>query len=184
MASPKEYRRQIKDLGLERMEITASSIAEARDALRRIRSLQKELRRIKRSINLDVRAIRTNYSQRMSTAASTSSAVATLFGKRKLAGQLRADEKRRLRMERDRALRPYESIKLAIDDLLVQMDSAKARLQAFIEEAKTQAQTEKRAAGVKKTTRDTDPLTGFCPQCGTPVAESDKFCRSCGNQLQ
>jgi len=184
MASPKEYRRQIKDLGLERMEIKASSIAEARDALRRIRSLQKELRQIKRNINLDMKAIRANYSQRMSTAASTSSAIVTLFGKRKLAGQLRADERRRLRMERDRTLQPYESIKLTIDDLLVQMDSAKARLQAFIEEAKTEAQAEKRATGVKKTTTDSGPLTGFCPQCGTPVAESDKFCRNCGNRLQ
>jgi rubrerythrin len=183
VASPEEYRRQIKDLGLERMEIKASSIAEAIDALKRTRGLQKELRQIKRNIDLDMKTIRADYGQRMSTAASASSAIVTLFGKRKLAGQLRADEKRHLRLERDRTLQPYESIKLTVDDLLVQMDSAKAQLQAFIEEAKAETQAEKRVASARKTATDAGSSISFCPQCGTPVAESDKFCRGCGNQL-
>jgi hypothetical protein len=27
---------------------------------------------------------------------------------------------------------------------------------------------------------DEDPSTGFCPQCGRPVTENDRFCRHCG----
>jgi len=112
VASAKQYGQQIKNLGLELMEIKVSSLSE-----------------MKRNVNLEMKTIRSAYRERMSTAASTSAGIVTLFGKRKLAGQLRADEKRRLSRERDKALRPYENVKLTIDDLLVQMDSAKTKLE-------------------------------------------------------
>ncbi len=177
MASAQEYRRQIKNLGLERLEIQASSSTEAKEVLRKLRALQKELRQIKKNINLDMKGIRAVYQQRMSTAAATSSTVVSLFGKRKLAGQLRADEKRRLRMERDRKLQPYESIKLAIDGILTQIDNAKIKLQAFIEEVKTKEQAKKETAKPKSASKN------YCPQCGAQVSKSDKFCRECGHML-
>ena len=184
MASPNQYLQQIKELGLEHMEIKASSIGEAKDTLRRIRNVQKQLRQIKRTINLDMKNIRSDYSQKTSTAASTSSAIVGLLGKRKLAGQMRADEKRRLRMERDRTLQPYESIKLTIDDLLIQMDSAKDQLQAFIEEAKLEEQSKKQATSTKRPATDVSPAGTVCPQCGAPVTESDRFCWNCTHRLQ
>ncbi len=184
MASPDEYLRQIKELGLERMEITVSSIVEAKDTLKRIRGIQAELRQIKRKTNLDMKTIRAEYRQKMSTAALTSSAIVGLLGKRKLAGQMRADEKRRLRMQRDRTLQPYESIKLTIDDLLIQMDSAKAQLQAFIEEAKLKERSKKQAASTKRPATDISASGDVCPQCGAPIAESDRFCWNCAHRLQ
>ena len=183
MTSPQEYRRRIKELGLDRMEIRASSIPEAKDVLKRIRRLQKELRQIKKNINLDMKAIRAAYTQKMATAASTASGIVSLFGKRKLAGQLRADEKRRLRMERDRVLQPYESLKLTIDDLLVQMDAAKDQIQMFIEETKSRADPNIRSSTATKATT-TDVESGFCPQCGASIAKSDRFCRRCGHKLR
>ncbi|RLI51184.1 MAG: hypothetical protein DRP09_19470 [Candidatus Thorarchaeota archaeon] len=183
MASPSQYRSQIKNLGLDNLEMTASSIAEAKNAIKRTRNLQKMLRQIKQNINLDMKTIRANYRQKMSTAASTSSTIVTILGKRKLAGQMRASEKRRLRMERDRTLQPYESIKLMIDDLLIQMDSAKAQFQAFIEEIKSEEQLTKQSTSAKKTVAGANTSTNFCPQCGTLATESDRFCRNCGNRL-
>jgi len=133
---------------------------------------------MKRNVNLEMKTIRSAYRERMSTAASTSAGIVTLFGKRKLAGQLRADEKRRLSRERDKALRPYENVKLTIDDLLVQMDSAKTKLEVFIEEAKTEEQAKKQAAKPKSASGS------YCPECGASVGKSDKFCRECGRALQ
>lgn len=183
MASPEQYWHRIKELGLDHMEIQVSTVSEAKETLKHIRKLQKELRQIKKNINLDMKAIRALYSQKISTAASTTSGILSLFGKRKLAGQLRADERRRLRMERDRTLQPYESLKLTIDDLLIQMDAAKERLQMFIEKAKSQSESDMRSStdsDVPKTNAESD----FCPQCGTPIEKSDKFCRNCGHKLR
>lgn len=184
MTAPKEYRRQISELGLDHMEILVSSLAESKAALTKVRSLQKQLRQIKRNINLDMKAIRAEYRQRVSTAAAGSSAILSLFGKRKLAGQMRAGEKRRLNAERDRKLAPYEDLKLTIDDLLVQMDAAKVRLGNLIEEAKAEEQAQKQASRVRKTTSREGASTKFCPQCGQAVDQSDGFCRECGYRLK
>jgi len=182
MTSPKEYQHQIKSLGLEDLKIRVTTVAEAKEAQRQIRDLQRKLRQIKKSINIDMKAIRVEYNQRISTAASTSSALVSLFGKRKLAGQLRADEKRRLRMERDRALQPYDALKLQIDNLLAQLDSVKYNLQIFIEDAKTKTQVKRQTHQKKKGESSADSV--FCPQCGALVAKADKFCRNCGNKLK
>jgi hypothetical protein len=184
MASPEEYRRQIKELGLDRMEIRASSLAEAKAALTKVRGLQKQLRQIKRNINLDMKAIRAEYRQKSSSAGAGSSAVLTVLGKRKLAGQARADAKRRLSTERDRKLAPYANLKLMIDDLLTQMDNAKVQIEGFIEEAKAEDQAQKQAAKAQKTAAREGAPVSFCPQCGLAVVEqSDRFCRQCGHGL-
>ncbi|NPA71217.1 MAG: zinc ribbon domain-containing protein [Gammaproteobacteria bacterium] len=180
MASPKEYWQRIEELGLDHMEIEVSSIAEAKTALRRVRGLQKELRQIKKNINLDMKSIRAMYRQKMATAASTTSSIVSLFGKRKLAGQLRADEKRRLRMERDSILEPYESLKFTIDNLLLQLDAAKEQIQQFIEDTKHQSGENKQSLS---STKELDTETIFCPQCGVVVEKTDKFCRNCGYKL-
>ena len=188
MSSPDRYRRQIKDLGLDRMRIKASTIAEAKEFLREIRRLQKELRQIKRNINLDIKAYRAEYRRRSSSAASTSSAVLSLFGKRRTAGRLRAEEKRRLARERDRAIAPYESLKLTIDDLIVQLDSAKDQLQIFIEQTRAEEQMKKQQMKTQqkksKQKTSTDKSSKYCPECGSLVAKSDKFCRECGSRLK
>lgn len=184
MTTTTEYRHQISELGLDRMEIRASSLAEAKASLTKVRSLQKQLRQIKRNINLDMKAIRAEYRQMTSTAAGTSSTIVGLFGKRKLAGQMRADKKRRLNAERDRKLAPYDTLKLTIDDLLTQMDDAKAQLQNFIEEAKAEEPAQKQASEARKAASRGGVSTSFCPQCGHATDESDKFCRGCGHGLK
>lgn len=178
MTSSQEYQQQILESSLARIDIEVASIAEAREALRQIRGEQKELQQLKRLINLDMKTIRAEYAERLSTAAAGASTIVALLGKRKLASQLRAEEKRRLRMERDRTLHPYTTQKLAIDGMLVRMDAAKDDLQDFIEEMK--AQHKAKPSPVKKIS---NIGARFCPQCGTAVDEHDKFCRQCGEKL-
>jgi len=124
------------------MEFTVSSVSEARDVLRQIRNHQKKLRQIKRDINATMKAIRAEYRQQSSNAASGASTVLTVMGDRKAAGKVRADAKRQLRRERDIKLQPYDETKLVIDDLLLQMDSAKAKIQKFIEDTKAEKEAE------------------------------------------
>jgi hypothetical protein len=183
MTSAEQYRHQISALGLDEMRLQASSLAEAQAALDNVRSLRKQLLQIKRNINLDMKTIRAEYQQRSSSAAAGSSAVMSLLGKRKLAGSLRADEKRRLSVERDRKLAPYDNVKLTIDDLLTQMEGGKTQLGEFIEEAKAEAQAAKVTSDGRKPVTPAKTSTKFCKQCGKAVGMSDKFCRDCGTRL-
>jgi hypothetical protein len=172
MTLPEEYMDEISGLGLrEDMLIEAHTIPEAKSAVRDIRNLERQLRQIKRNVNLDMKAIRAHYRQRMSTAAATSSAFVGLLGKRKLAGQLRADEKRRLRTERDRRLAPYDQVKYVVDHALNELEGAKGQLHQYIEEVGAEQQAEEQAP---------QPT---CPQCGGPTSDSDAFCRWCGRKL-
>jgi len=176
VATPKDYHRQISDLGLDKLTISASSAAEAKASMTPVRSLQQQLRQIKRYIDQDMKTIRAEYRDKSSTAASSSSSLLSAFGKRKLAGQVRADAKRRLSAQRDQQLKPYENLKLTIDDVLFQLDSAKLQLSDYIQEATAEKQAERTVGGGAKP-------TAFCPECGNEVDPSDKFCPLCGRKL-
>jgi len=65
MASAEEYRQQVSDLGLDRMEIEASSLAQGQAAAANVRRLQKELRQIKRNVNLDMKTVRPGCKQKI-----------------------------------------------------------------------------------------------------------------------
>lgn len=137
--SAKEYRKRLEELGLLRkggVELSASSVPEAKQALLHIKQLQLELRNIKRELSLEMKVIRQQYQQQMPSAGSGASSVLTLFGKRKAAGSIRADAKRHVAADRDRALSDYEAVKQTVDGLLVQMESAKLSFQQFIEQHK------------------------------------------------
>ena len=167
MTTPERYLQIISEMGLEHLEIQVSSISEAKQLLSQMRDYQRQLRFLKRDINSEMRAIRAEYTAKMASAASTTSGIVSLFGKRKLAGQIRAAEKRRLRSERDQILAPYENVKRVIDDLQIQIERAKVQLKAFIEQMRS---SEKAVEAV-------------CPQCHRPIAKEDKFCRHCGFRL-
>ena len=139
MASVDQYRRELKGLGLEKYTIKASNAAEAKAALADVRQKQKALRQMKARINLDMKAIRAEYDQKKQSAGSGGSVLIGMFGKRRAAGQYRAAAKRQVTAERDRRLQPYETLKMSIDDLLLQMDQAKIQIQQYIDQAKAQS---------------------------------------------
>lgn len=135
MATPEDYRRRISELGLlgkGGLALRANTAAEAKRLLPQIRQLQAELRTLKKAVNFDIKAIRMRYQQQMPTAGAGTSTVFSLFGKRKVAGSIRADAKRQLAAKRDREIGGYEQVKAMIDDLLLQLDRAKVTVQEFI----------------------------------------------------
>ncbi len=131
-----EYENRIKRLGLVR-QYSITSIAEARSARADLVQMQKELRLIKREIDADIKAIRAQFTQRMVSAAQTTSGILSVFGRKGMAGSIRADEKRRLKQEQDRILQPYLVLKLAIDSQILEYDKTKAQIDGMIAAAKS-----------------------------------------------
>jgi hypothetical protein len=137
VATPDDYRRRLADMGLlgkGGLEIKATTAAEAKQVLPQLRQLQADLRALKKEINLDIKQIRMNYQQQMPNAGAGASAVFSIFGKRKVAGSIRADSKRQLAAQRDQEIGGYERVKATIDDLLLQIDRAKLTIQQYITE--------------------------------------------------
>jgi len=106
-----------------------NTIPEAKQHLAAIRQMQKELRQVKRDLNVEMKAIRTRYKMRMDRA--QAGVLASLAG-RGAARRSQANKRRRLCEERDRTLAPYDSVKLAIDDALTQLDRIKLELQGWV----------------------------------------------------
>ena len=171
MRPPEEYLQQLEDMGLTNATFRADSITEARAVITRVRQMEQELRQIKRDINLDVKQIRHTYADKAANAGQGTAGLFTLFGKRKMAGSIRADAKRSVNRERDAMIAAYERVKLTVDDLLNQTAGVKAEMEAFIAEQKAEA------------AQATPRKGGFCPQCGAKVRKSDKYCAECGTQL-
>lgn len=131
MKSAPEYERAVK---AHNLNLSISTVADAKATLKDLTQSQKALRQLKKEITLDIKTIRVGYADRMVGAGATASGVFTLFGQRKTAGSIRADAKRRLKAEQDRQIAPYEQVKLMIDDMINQMDRAKIQLQNYIAE--------------------------------------------------
>lgn len=137
--TPKEYRERLEDLGLlgkNGVQLQASSVPEAKQALISIKQLQVELRGMKRELGLDMKVIRAHYQEQMPAAGSGVASMFSLFGKRKVAGSIRAGAKRDVAAQRNRALHEYEVLKQTIDDLLLQLEKAKLNFQRYVEEHK------------------------------------------------
>lgn len=182
MATAKEYRQRITNLGLDSLAISVSNKAEAEATLARLRELDQELKLMKRQLVQEVKEINASYSDLSARTASTSSSVLRLMGQRKIAGQVRADAKRNLASEKSRTTQPYEDVKLTIDDLLNQLAAAKPKLQDFIRNSKAD---EKSLAAADKSSprKKSTAANGYCSQCGTALTAGSKFCHSCGARV-
>lgn len=138
MNNAEDYRKKLMAMGLDELEITASSPEEAKKVLAEMRQRQKELRQLKSMLNLDMKTIRNDYEQKKQGAGEGGFALIGLFGKRGLATQHRANAKRQINAKRDQELRPYQNIKMTIDDLLLQIDQIKIQFQQYIDEKKAE----------------------------------------------
>jgi len=173
MSSATDFSQQVDSVGIDGINLSISTLPEAKEALLRFRSAERALRLIKRSVNAQQTSIRSDYQARKANAGSGGSVVFQLFGKRGAAGQYRAAAKRDLQNERDRVLAPYGDVKLRIDKILLQTADAKSQLVEFIAQLK---------AGSEPAITKTKTMTGakFCVKCGGKVSSSDRFCRDCG----
>ena len=140
MSSAEEYRKRIEEIvrgkwkkEAIKIEFAWESVPEAKQRLASIRQMQKELRQVKKEINVEMRAIRARYKAQADGA--QPGLVSVFRGRGAQRGSV-AGKRRKLREERDRALAPYETLKLAIDDALTQLDGAKLQLQSWIDQHK------------------------------------------------
>lgn len=134
MPSAADYIKRVRKI-LEEIEKfewqNLPEVNEAKQYLASIRQAQRELRQLKREINAEMKAIRADY--RAKSAKVQPSLLLSFLGKRRLASSLSADEKRRLRQERDSLLFPYDKVKLVIDDALTRLEKYKLAVQNFID---------------------------------------------------
>lgn len=110
-----------------------STIDEAKVLLKEVRHKQKQIQSIKQRVNQEIKEIRQEYKGYEANVQPPGGLTGFFMGK----GQKRssvARGKRSVAQRRDEALKPYESIKVAIDDLLVQMDGMKIALEKSIQE--------------------------------------------------
>ncbi|WP_101759917.1 hypothetical protein [Oceanicoccus sp. KOV_DT_Chl] len=174
MTSATEYENQIENLGIDGLEMSVSTAAEAKTLLAQCREKQKELHQIKKMINFEIKTIRANFKESITNAGAVTGGVFSVFGKRGIAGNIRAEAKRGMTRRRDSALSPYDDIKLYIDNLVLSLDSAKLKLQNYIAENKVEK-------NIKSKPSNESGL--FCTGCGCKVDKTHKFCSQCGGSL-
>ncbi len=116
------------------VQASGSGVDDAKTLLATVRQNQKQLRQIKKEINLDMKVVRAEYKQLWSEAKDRRSWWQQAFlGK---SATERARVRRETTRERDEKLQPYGQLKIDIDEMLVQMDGLKLKLQKYISENK------------------------------------------------
>ena len=125
MTSPEEYLSRLQEMGVDDITIAINTLDEARSTLTYLNALRKQLLQVKREVNADMKTIRAEYAQKLSTAGTGSEAFGQLMGTFGVKGakgrgkSSRAYARQNVRDKQAKALKPYEDIKLFIDDLIV-----------------------------------------------------------------
>lgn len=114
MISPKVYQKQIRDLGIEGMIISAGDAEEANIVLDKLNTIESVLIRIRYNIRMDTRAIRREYLKKIKKEE-----------QKRRSRHDKTKKKGHLMHERDMKVTPYEAIELVIDDYLRQITDAK-----------------------------------------------------------
>jgi hypothetical protein len=139
VASAKDYQKQVCDVlqakirkGEIKLKFRWESVPEAKATLAEIRQKQKRLRLIKKDVNAELRAIRARYSQKAGGV--SPGVISSLVLGKGTAKSLAASKRRNIRADRDRELQPYEEVKRIIDNALVELDEAKYRISAWLDQ--------------------------------------------------
>lgn len=134
MTTPDEYKTRLEAL---RVQLEIETAAEAKAALADIRYKQEQVRQIKREINLDMKEIQAQYQKRQLFADAAEDIFSQFSGQRKRTEQRSASaKKRKVEIERERALWPYETLKVSAGDLLLELERVKIHLQNLMEQEK------------------------------------------------
>lgn len=141
MAKADYYTKQISEIlgvpyhrGKWNLEFEFNTPNEAKQVLTVIRMKQKQLQQVKKMLGMEIKAIQQSY--RNEIAKVQPNALLSLFGGKGKARSLAADQKRRIAGDRDRAISPYENLKLTINNMLVSMDGMKIQVERYIQQNK------------------------------------------------
>lgn len=114
----------------QQMTITLDDPKSVKLQIKNINLIQKQLRAIKKEVNLAIREI--NQQATQTTPDSIISVGLDLFGKRKLAGQLRQSTRRAIQSEKISVRQPYMDTKDYIDQVLLEGDRLKLQAEQYL----------------------------------------------------
>ncbi len=112
------------------LKLTLDNPSSVKLQIKEINLIQKQLRAIKKEVNLEIKQINQTASQ--STPDSVISVGLDLFGKRKLAGQLRQSTRRAIQSEKINLRQPYINLKDYIDMVILEGDKLKLQAEQFL----------------------------------------------------
>lgn len=121
--SPKKYRKQITDLGIEGMEIDVSSIDKAMETLNELNNIEKILKKIRDNVKTDMRKIRRDYINELHELG-VSSRSQGIFHRKKSTQKL-IKEKKAIENDRDSKMAAYEKIEDTANDYIDQIEDSK-----------------------------------------------------------
>ncbi|MBE9032917.1 hypothetical protein IQ266_24585 [filamentous cyanobacterium LEGE 11480] len=98
--------------------------------VKQITLIQKQLRALKKAVNAEIRLINQNATQ--TGPDSLVSVGLEVFGKRKLAGRVRAGTRRAIDAEKKAARQPYMAVRDAIDRILLRGDQLKIEAEKYL----------------------------------------------------
>lgn len=121
--SPKTYRKQLFELGIEGMEIDVSTIDDAMETLNQLTEFKNVLSKMRYNVRADIRNIRLNYMGKLQEIDRTSGEKQGLFRKKKSVSQI-VKEKKKITKERNLTIATYDVVENTIDDYLDQIEQS------------------------------------------------------------
>ncbi|MEC4814761.1 MAG: hypothetical protein SAK29_15990 [Scytonema sp. PMC 1069.18] len=116
----------------QQMTLTLDNPKSIKLQVKNINLVQKELRAIKKEVTLAIKEI--NQQATQTTPDSIISVGLDLFGKHKLAGQLRQSTRRAIQSEKISLRQPYMDIKDYIDQVILEGDQLKLQAEQYLAE--------------------------------------------------
>ena len=124
MLSPKKYRKQLLELGIEGMEIDVSSIDVAMDTLNQLNDMEKILKKIRLNVRADIRKIRLDYVTKLKAVDQSANIKKGILSRKKSVSSI-TEEKKKITRERNLTIATYDVVENTIDDYLDQIDNSK-----------------------------------------------------------
>jgi hypothetical protein len=121
--SPKKYRKQLFELGIEGMEIDVSTIDDAMETLNQLTEFKNVLSKMRYNVRADIRNIRLDYMGKLQEIDRTSGEKQGLFRKKKSVSQI-VKEKKKITKERNITIATYDVVENTIDDYLDQIEQS------------------------------------------------------------
>jgi hypothetical protein len=137
MSTPQEYLHKIglivgDDIsdGEVNLHLSWNNYSEAKALLTRIRTIQKEMRLLKKDVSATISAIKSEFTTARTNVGKSFGAglAAGLFGRRTM-GRVNSAQRDDLRRNQINAVEPYERVKRIIDNILHQLDTIKGQIE-------------------------------------------------------
>ena len=125
--------------GEVRVQFPYDTLGEARQQMARIRTLQRELRLVKKEVGFTAKQVRSAFiGQRAEVGTGFGSGLVAGFFGRRTAGRMNAARREDLRRGQLEAVAPYEKISRFLENMLVQLDGFKVQLEQWMADRKFQ----------------------------------------------